>query len=69
MIRQTKYIVMLTKEGSTEIVNFMTPGGRGSCARSRPCKSYSENALFDQKSSSDLPPGVDQTNQVCSNDD
>ena len=24
-IRQTKYIVMMTKEGSTEIVNFMTP--------------------------------------------
>ena len=24
--RQTKYIVMMTKEGSTEIVNFMTPG-------------------------------------------
>ena len=26
MIRQTKYIVMMTKEGSTKIVNFMTPG-------------------------------------------
>ena len=25
-IRQTKYIVSLTKEGSTEIVTFMTPG-------------------------------------------
>ena len=24
--RQTKYIVMMTKEGSTKIVNFMTPG-------------------------------------------
>ena len=24
-IRQTKYIVMMTKEGSTQIVNFMTP--------------------------------------------
>ena len=24
-IRQTKYIVMITKEGSTKIVNFMTP--------------------------------------------
>ena len=23
--RQTKYIVMMTKEGSTQIVNFMTP--------------------------------------------
>ena len=25
-IRQTKYIVMMTKEESTKIVNFMTPG-------------------------------------------
>ena len=25
-IRQTKYIVMITKEGSTKIVNFMRPG-------------------------------------------
>ena len=24
-IRQTKYIVMMTKEGSTKILNFMTP--------------------------------------------
>ena len=26
LIRQTKYMVMLTEEGSTNIVNFMTPG-------------------------------------------
>ena len=25
-IRQTKYIVMMTKEGSTKILNFMTVG-------------------------------------------
>ena len=25
-IRKTKYVVMMTKEGSTKIVNFMTPG-------------------------------------------
>ena len=25
-IRQTKYVVMMTTEGSTKIVNFMTPG-------------------------------------------
>ena len=25
MIRQIEYIVMMTKEGSTRIVNFMTP--------------------------------------------
>ena len=26
LIRQTKYVVMMTNEGSTKIVNFMTPG-------------------------------------------
>ena len=26
LIRQTKYVVMMTTEGSTKIVNFMTPG-------------------------------------------
>ena len=26
LIRQTKYVVIMTKEGSTKIVNFMTPG-------------------------------------------
>ena len=26
LIRQTKYVVMMNKEGSTKIVNFMTPG-------------------------------------------
>ena len=26
LIRQTKYVVMMTKEGSNKIVNFMTPG-------------------------------------------
>ena len=26
LIRQTKYVVMMTKEESTKIVNFMTPG-------------------------------------------
>ena len=41
--KQTKCVVMMTKEGSTKIVNFMTPGawvlvlGRGH---------ISENALF-----------------------
>ena len=25
-MRQTKFIVMMTKEGSTQIINFMTPG-------------------------------------------
>ena len=26
LIRQTKYVVIMTKLGSTKIVNFMTPG-------------------------------------------
>ena len=47
LIRQTKYIVMLTKEGSIKIVNFMIPRAvSGSCVRVWPYKSYSENALF-----------------------
>ena len=25
-MKQTKYVVMMNKEGSTKIVNFMTPG-------------------------------------------
>ena len=36
----------MTKEGSTQIVNFMTSGGKGSCGRVWPYKSYSENAFF-----------------------
>ena len=31
LIRQTKYVVMMTKEGSTKIVNFMTPGAGFLC--------------------------------------
>ena len=47
---------------------YHDPWGRGSCARAWPYKSYSENALFLLKSSP-LLPCIDQTNQVCSNDD
>ena len=43
-IRQTKCIVMTTKEGSTKIVYFMTPD-RDPWARAWPGKSYSEYAL------------------------
>ena len=39
LIRQRKYIVMMTKEESTETVNFMIPGAGGSCANAWPCKS------------------------------
>ena len=64
-VRQTTCAVMMTKKGSTKIVNFMTPNvgvlvlGRGD---------ISENALFLKKSSS-LLPGIDQTNYVYSIDD
>ena len=40
---------------------FHDPGGRGSCAMVWPYKSYSENVLFLEKSSS-LLPGLGQTN-------
>ena len=67
LIRQTKYVVMMTKEGSTKIVKFMTPGVGVSYARAWPYKSYSKLHYFFKKSS--LFPGIDQTNQVCRNDD
>ena len=44
--RQSKCVVMMTKEGYTKIVNFITPWGRDSCAMAWPYMSYSENALF-----------------------
>ena len=59
---------MMTKERSTKIVTFMTPGAGVQCARAWPFKSYSENALFLFKSSS-LLPGINQTNYVYRNDD
>ena len=43
-IRQTKCIVITTREGSTKIVYFTTPG-RDHWARAWPCKSYSEYEL------------------------
>ena len=45
-IRQTKYVVMITKEGSTKIENFMTPGAGVLVLGVAIYKSYSENALF-----------------------
>ena len=57
---QTKCVVMMTKEGSTKILNFMTPGG-GVRAQVRDLISHSENALFLLKSSS-LLPDIEQTN-------
>ena len=45
-IRQTMYIVIMNKEGSTKIVTCMTPGAGGSCARVQPYKLYSEIYYF-----------------------
>ena len=42
-IRQTKNIVMMTKERSNKIVNFMTPRARSSCAL---ISHIVKNALF-----------------------
>ena len=59
----------MTKDGSTKIANFMTPGSGGSCSRAwLYIKSYSENALFFFKFSS-LLPGINQTKYLNSIDD
>ena len=47
-IRQTKCVVMMTKEGFTKIVNFMTPGA-GVLALERGHMLYSGNAFFPNK--------------------
>ena len=44
-IRQIKYIVMMTKEGSTKIVNFHDPRIRGSYVRAGLISHHSEYAL------------------------
>ena len=67
--KQTKCIVMMTKDGSIKILNFMAPRAGDSCARVWLYKLYIENALFLKKSFS-LLPGIDHTNlaHVYSND-
>ena len=56
----------MTKEGLTKNCKFHDPRGRGSCARVCPYKSNRENTLFLLKSS--IPPCIDQTNGLYSND-
>ena len=52
LIRQTKYVVMMTKEGSTKIVNFMTPGagvlvlGRGHISHIEKMHYFFKNLLL-----------------------
>ena len=58
---QTKYVVMMTKEGSTKIVNFMNPRAGVFCTNAWQNKSYTTNGLFLLKSSP-LLPGINQTN-------
>ena len=62
-IKQTKYLVRITKEGSTKIVNFMTPGTGvlvlGSGHISHIVKLIIPLKIF----------FIDQTNEVCTNDD
>ena len=45
-IKQTKYIVKMTKEGSTKVVNFMTPCAGVLVIGLGHISHYSENALF-----------------------
>ena len=44
--RQTQYIVIITNEKSTKIVNFNDLRARVSCARAWTYKSYSENKVI-----------------------
>ena len=44
-MKQTKYIVMMTKEGSTNIVTFMTPGA-GVHVLERGHISHKVNSIF-----------------------
>ena len=59
---QTKYIVIMTKKGSTKNLNMMSPGAGvlvlGRCHISHVVKMHSS-----------LLPGIDQTNYVYRNDD
>ena len=57
------YVVMMTKVGSTKIVNFMTPGA-GVLVLGRGHISHIVKMHYFFKL-----PGIDQTNQVYSNDD
>ena len=53
--RQTKYVVTFTKEGSTKIVNFMTPGagvlvlGRGHISHIVKMHHFFKNLLLDSQ--------------------
>ena len=58
---------MMTNEGSNKIITFMTPGAGVLVLGCSQISHYSENVLLFLKSS--LLPGIDQTNELYSNDD
>ena len=69
-IRQTSYmyIVMMTKYLSTKFCNFMTPSaGVFVLGQGHVIYMVKIHYIFQEPSS--LHPGIDQTNQVLSNDD
>ena len=61
LIRQTKSVVMMTKEWSTKIVNFMTPGvgvlvlGRGHISHIVKMHYFFKNLLLFSQHRSDKP--------------
>ena len=61
---------IMTEEGSTKIVNFITPGAwvlvLGPGHISHIAKMLISLTIF---LSTHVPPGIDQTNQACSNDE
>ena len=67
-IRQTKYIVLINKEGSTKIVTFMTPGA-GVLVLGCGHISHIVKMHYFFKNLSSLLPVIDQTDYVYSIDD
>ena len=59
---------MMTKEGSTKIVNFMTPGA-GVLVLGRGHISHIVKMHYFFLKSSSLLPSINQTNEIYDNDD
>ena len=59
--REIKYIVMMNKEGSTKIINFMTPGA-GVLVLGHGHISHVVKMQYFFKKFSSLLPGIEQTN-------
>ena len=67
-LRQTKYIVLINKEGLTKIITFMTPGA-GVLVLGCGHISHLVKMHYFFKNLSSLLPVIDQTNYVYSIDD